>query len=103
MPALSKRKASAKKQPSITQHVLPLLKKPMEHIGKQIDVPGSYWEGRMSTDERSTSPVRLHPGVQDSSCLAHARLPLARMLSSRLPLVRSLSSRLARWLAALAH
>ena len=78
MPALSKRKASAKKQPSITQHVLPLLKKPMEHIGKQIDVPGSYWEGR-------------------------ARLPLARMLSSRLPLVRSLSSRLARWLAALAH
>ena len=39
-----KRKSSKKQQPPITQHVLPLLKKPMEHIGKQIDVPGSYWE-----------------------------------------------------------
>ena len=33
-----KRKSSKKQQPPITQHVLPLLKKPMEHIGKQIDV-----------------------------------------------------------------
>ena len=35
-------------------HALPLLKKPLEQIGKQINVPGSYWEGRMSADERST-------------------------------------------------
>ena len=50
-----KRKASAKKQQPITQHALPLLKKPMEQIGKQINVPGSFWDGRMSTDERNTS------------------------------------------------
>jgi hypothetical protein len=29
-----------------------LLKKPMEHLGKQINVPGSFWQGRMSGDER---------------------------------------------------
>ena len=50
-----KRKVSAKKQQPITQHALPLLKKPMEQIGKQINVPGSFWDGRMSTDERNTS------------------------------------------------
>ena len=38
----TKRKASAKKQQPITQHVLPLLKKPMEQIRKQINVPGSF-------------------------------------------------------------
>ena len=47
-------KQSAKKQQPITLHALPLLKKPLEQIGKQINVPGSYWEGRMSADERST-------------------------------------------------
>ena len=49
-----KRKASAKKQQPITQHALPFLKKPMEQIGKQINVPGSFWDGRMSTEERNT-------------------------------------------------
>jgi hypothetical protein len=29
-----------------------LLKKPMEHLGKQINVPGSFWKGRMLPDER---------------------------------------------------
>ena len=29
-----------------------LLKKPMEHLGKQLNVPGSFWQGRMSEDER---------------------------------------------------
>ena len=58
MPASSKRKASAKKQQPITQHALPLLKKPMEQIGKQIKVPGSFWDGRMSTEERNTCTVR---------------------------------------------
>jgi hypothetical protein len=27
----------------------------MEQIGKQIKVPGSFWDGRMSTEERNTS------------------------------------------------
>lgn len=39
-----KRKTSTKKQVSITQHALPLLKKPMEQIGKQVNVPGSFWD-----------------------------------------------------------
>ena len=48
-----KRKASKKQQP-ITELALPLLKKPLEQIGKQINVPGSFWSGRMSAEERST-------------------------------------------------
>ena len=30
---------------------LPLIKTPIELIGKTIKVPGSYWEGRMTADE----------------------------------------------------
>ena len=48
-----KRKSTKKQQP-ITELALPLLKRPLEQIGKQINVPGSFWNGRMSTDERST-------------------------------------------------
>ena len=32
---------------------LPLLKKPLEQLGKFIDVPVEYWEGRMSATEQS--------------------------------------------------
>ena len=46
--------SSKKKQSPITKHVLPLLRKPMETIGKQIDVPGAFWEGRMSEEEKKT-------------------------------------------------
>ena len=72
----TKRKASAKKQQPITQHVLPLLKKPMEQIGKQINVPGSFWDGRMSTDERNTFyrvrfPLHFIVFKQVSSHIAH--------------------------------
>ena len=42
---MGKRKTSNKKQPTITEHALPLLKKPMEQLGKQwIDVPGNFWQ-----------------------------------------------------------
>jgi hypothetical protein len=41
-------KQSANKQQSITATTMPLLKKPYEHIGKQIKVPGAFWHGRMS-------------------------------------------------------
>ena len=51
---MGKRKNSNKKQPTITEHALPLLKKPMEQLGKQIDVLGNFWQGCMSADERST-------------------------------------------------
>ena len=36
----------------VEQHVL--LKKPLDHLGKQIEMPGSFWQGRMSVDERET-------------------------------------------------
>lgn len=52
-----KRKTSAKskaKQPTITTHALPLPKKPMELVGKQIGVPGAWWEGTMSAEEKKT-------------------------------------------------
>jgi hypothetical protein len=29
-----------------------LIKKPMEHLGKHLNVPGSFWQGHMSEDER---------------------------------------------------
>ena len=32
---------------------LPLLKKPSELIGTQIKVPGAYWDGRMSDEEKA--------------------------------------------------
>ena len=42
---MARRKQPAKKQQPITLHALPLLTKPLEQIGKQINVPGSYWDG----------------------------------------------------------
>ena len=36
----------------VEQHAL--LKKPLDHLGKQIEMPGSFWKGRMSADERET-------------------------------------------------
>ena len=32
----------------VEQHAL--LKKPLDHLGKQIEMPGSYWKGSMSAD-----------------------------------------------------
>ena len=42
------------KQPTITSAAQPLLKKPGDHVGKQINVPGSYWQGRQSAEEKAT-------------------------------------------------
>ena len=36
----------------VEQHTL--LKKPLDLLGKQIEMPGSFWQGRMSADERET-------------------------------------------------
>ena len=54
MPPKGSTRKTSKKQVSITQHALPLLKKPMEQIGKQVNVPGSFWDGKQSADERTT-------------------------------------------------
>ena len=45
-------KGKAAKQTQLEQ--LPLLKKPIELIGTQIKVPGAYWAGRMSAEEKDT-------------------------------------------------
>ena len=41
-------------QPAITSAAQPLLKKPGDHVGKQIEVPGSFWQGRQSAEEKNT-------------------------------------------------
>ena len=51
---MGKCKQAQTKQPTILGHALPLLKKPMEAIGEQINVPGSYWEGSISAEEKTT-------------------------------------------------
>jgi len=50
---MARRKQPAKKQQPITLHALPLLKKPLEQIGKRARLVLRR-EGRMSADERST-------------------------------------------------
>ena len=32
----------------------PMIKKPLEQVGKQILVPGVYWEGRQTAEEKAT-------------------------------------------------
>ena len=45
-------KRASKQQQQLNVDQYTLLKKPMEHLGKQLNVPGSFWQGRMSEDER---------------------------------------------------
>ena len=47
-----KQQSKQKQQTAITSTALPLLKKPLEQKGKDIKVPGAYWEGRMSAEDR---------------------------------------------------
>ena len=47
-------KRKKQQQPTITEHALPQLKKPMEAVGKQVEFPGSFWGGRMSPEELRT-------------------------------------------------
>ena len=52
---MGKPSKKAAKQPTITKHALPLLKKPLETIEKLVSFPGSYWKGRMTDDERAAN------------------------------------------------
>jgi hypothetical protein len=45
-------KRASKQQQQLNVDQYTLLKKTMEHLGKQLNVPGSFWQGRMSEDER---------------------------------------------------
>ena len=46
--------AAAKGKAPIQQQLLPLIKKPLELIGDHVNVPGAFWEGRMSAAEKET-------------------------------------------------
>ena len=48
------RKQPVSKQKSLVVDQFTLLKKPLDHLGKQMKVPGSFWQGRMSAEERCT-------------------------------------------------
>ena len=45
-------KRASKQQQQLNVDQFKLLKKPMDHLGKQLNVPGSFWQGRMSEDDR---------------------------------------------------
>jgi hypothetical protein len=70
---MAKGKRSGKKPVQQGIEFVALLKKPMETLGKQIKVPGSYWGGRMTADELET----LYYWCARSPC---ARAPHARTL-----------------------
>ena len=48
-----KKKAAARKQSALAVEQHTLLKKPLDHLGKQLDIPGSFWQGRMTEEERA--------------------------------------------------
>ena len=45
-------KRASKQQQQLNVDQFKLLKKPMDHLGKQINVPGSFWQSHMLPDER---------------------------------------------------
>jgi len=58
---------SKRKQPAAQQQklaMLPLVKKPLSLIGTQIKVPGAFWEGMMTAEERSTLYLCNVPPLQ---------------------------------------
>ena len=57
-----KKRRQSKQQPITATNFLPLLQRPLEQLGKQINIPGSYWQGRMSEDERKTLYVPKQKG-----------------------------------------
>ena len=59
-----KQKRSGTQQP-ITELALPLLKKLLEQIGKQIDVPGSYWLLGRSADDRQARTTKYKCTVRE--------------------------------------
>ena len=51
---MAKGKRSGKKPMQQNIEFFALLKKPMEAIGKQIRMPGSFWAGNMTAAEKDT-------------------------------------------------
>ena len=74
--AMAKGKRSGKKPMQQNIEFFARLKKPMEAIGKQIRVPGSYWAGNMTAAEKDTDYFWC-------ASLPCARLPHISTLSER--------------------
>ena len=56
--APKRKSAASKKQQSIMEHALPLIKKPLEQIGKQVHIPGSFWQGNQTAEERTSTKYK---------------------------------------------
>ena len=54
-------KRASKQQQQFNVDQFKLLKKPMDHLGKQINVPCSFWEGHMLQDERDKVAHKFAP------------------------------------------
>ena len=50
---MSPKRAAPKSTTQKQLDQLPLLKKPLEQIGKQIKIPVSFWEGTMTAEEKA--------------------------------------------------
>ena len=57
-------KRASKQQQQLNVDQFKLLKKPMDHLGKQINVPGSFWEGRCTVAADNPFELREHPGYR---------------------------------------
>jgi hypothetical protein len=64
-------KRASKQQQQLNVDQFKLLKKRMDHLGKQINVPGSFWQGRMLPDDRD----KVYKCTIVDFSLAHKFLP----------------------------
>jgi hypothetical protein len=60
-------KRASKHQQQLNVDQFKLLKKQMDHLGKQINVPGSFWQGHMLPDE----PDKVYKCTIINFSLAH--------------------------------
>ncbi len=49
---MAPKRPGSKQQQQLNVDQYTLLKKPMENLGKQLNVTGSFWQGSMSEDEQ---------------------------------------------------
>jgi hypothetical protein len=71
---MAPKRGGSKQQQKLNVDQFTLLKKPMEHLGKQINVPGSCWQGRMLEEERD--PTTRTPSRPRSQTIFAPQLPL---------------------------
>ena len=87
---MAPKRPGSKQQQQLNVDQYTLLKKPMEHLGKQLNVPGSFWQGRMSEDERD----KIYKCTIVDFSLAQKVAP--NSMSSRTSIMRCSARRVAR-------